>query len=42
MKVIRAIYGCTQSALLWYNLYANTLKDMGFDLGNEWKELVYM
>ena len=32
MWVTRAIYGCIESALLWYNLYADTLKDMGFKL----------
>jgi hypothetical protein len=30
VKILRAIYGCIESALLWYNLYATTLKDMGF------------
>ena len=30
LKVLRAIYGCIQSALLWYELFSNTLKDMGF------------
>ena len=28
MKVVKAIYGCIQSDLMWYNLYANTLKDV--------------
>ena len=28
MKVVRAIYGCVQSALMWYGLYANTFKDI--------------
>ena len=28
----RALYGCVQSALLWYELYVNTLKDLGFIL----------
>ena len=32
MKVVRAIYGCIQSALLWYDLYTNTLKGMGFEI----------
>ena len=30
VRVLRAIYGCIESALLWYNLYSKTLKDMGF------------
>ena len=32
MKVLRAIYGCLESAMLWYNLYVTTLKGMGFEL----------
>ena len=32
VKFLRAIYGCIESAMLWYNLYVNTLKDMGFEL----------
>ena len=32
LKVLRAIYGCLESALLWYNLYSTTLKNMGFVL----------
>ena len=28
----KALYGCVQSALLWYELYSDTLKDMGFTL----------
>jgi Reverse transcriptase (RNA-dependent DNA polymerase) len=28
----KALYGCVKSALLWYELFANTLKDMGFEL----------
>ena len=30
VNVMRAIYGCIEYALLWYNLYVNTLKDLGF------------
>ena len=30
--VTRAIYGCIESALLWYNLYTTTLEKMGFKL----------
>ena len=32
VRVVRAIYGCIESALLWYNLYVSTLKEMGFEL----------
>ena len=30
LKVLRAIYGCIKSALLWYELFSGTLKKMGF------------
>jgi hypothetical protein len=30
MRILKALYGCIESALLWYNLYVSTLKDMGF------------
>ena len=32
MKVIRAIYGCIEAALQWYNFFSQTLKEMGFKL----------
>ena len=32
VKILRAIYGCIESALLWYQLYVKTLKGMGFKL----------
>ena len=32
VRVLRAIYGCIESALLWYTLFSNTLKDMGFKI----------
>ena len=32
LKVLRAIYGCIQSAKLWYELYVDTLEKMGFQL----------
>ena len=32
MKVLRKIYGCIESYILWYNLYLNTLKDLGFSI----------
>jgi len=28
----KALYGCVQSALLWYELYSSTLQNMGFEL----------
>ena len=28
----KALYGCVQSALLWYELYSTTLKEMGFKI----------
>ena len=32
VKILRAIYGCIESALLWYELYVKVLKGMGFVL----------
>ena len=32
LRVLRAIYGCLESALLWYNLYSSTLQKVGFEL----------
>jgi Reverse transcriptase (RNA-dependent DNA polymerase) len=32
LQLKKALYGCVKSALLWYELFANTLKDMGFEL----------
>jgi hypothetical protein len=32
VQLDRALYGCVQSALLWYELYSTTLKDLGFVL----------
>jgi hypothetical protein len=29
-RLKKALYGCVQSALLWYNLFHDTLKQMGF------------
>jgi len=31
-RVLRALYGCLESALLWYNLYSTTLVEHGFKL----------
>ena len=30
VRVLRALYGCIESALLWYELYSSTLKKIGF------------
>ena len=30
--ILRALYGCIQSALLWYNLYSSTLVKEGFTI----------
>ena len=30
LKVLRALYGCIESALLWYELFTSTLANMGF------------
>jgi hypothetical protein len=32
VQLDKALYGCVQSALLWYELYSNTLKEMGFTI----------
>mmetsp|Transcript_45473 Transcript_45473/g.67010 ORF Transcript_45473/g.67010 Transcript_45473/m.67010 type:complete len:226 (-) Transcript_45473:536-1213(-) len=32
VRILRVIYGCIESALLWYDLYVKTLKRMGFEL----------
>ena len=32
IRLIKAIYGCVKSALLWYELVSGHLKDMGFKL----------
>ena len=32
VELLKALYGCMKSALLWYNLFTTTLKDMGFEL----------
>ena len=32
LRVLRALYGCLESALLWYNLYSTTLQKMSFKL----------
>ncbi len=32
LELLKALYGCVQSALLWYNLFTGTLEGMGFKL----------
>jgi hypothetical protein len=32
IRLIKALYGCVKSALLWHELFSSTLKDMGFVL----------
>lgn len=31
-RLNKALYGCVQSALLWYELYSETLESMGFEI----------
>ena len=31
-KILKAVYGCIESALLWYKMYVDTLSKMGFKL----------
>ena len=30
VRLIKALYGCVKSALLWYELFTSSLKDMNF------------
>ena len=30
LSILKALYECIEWAILWYNLYANTLKELGF------------
>jgi hypothetical protein len=32
LQLLKALYGCVQSALLWYDLFTNALVGMGFKL----------
>jgi hypothetical protein len=32
LELLKALYGCVQSVLLWYELFSGTLKGMGFEL----------
>ena len=31
-QLLKALYGCLRSALLWYNVYVSILEKMGFNL----------
>ena len=31
-KILKSLYGCIESALMWYILYKDTLKEEGFEL----------
>jgi hypothetical protein len=32
LQLLKALYGCVQSALLWYDLFVSTLQELGFEL----------
>jgi hypothetical protein len=32
LQLLKALYGCVRSALLWYELFVSTLQEMGFTL----------
>ena len=32
MKLDKALYGCIQSSLLWYNIFKSKLEQMGFKI----------
>ena len=32
LRILQALYGCIESALLWYQLYSSTLERMGFKI----------
>jgi hypothetical protein len=32
LKLLKALYGCVKSALLWYDLFSSKLKELGFEL----------
>jgi hypothetical protein len=32
LELLKALYGCVQLTLLWYELFSGTLKGMGFKL----------
>ena len=34
LRLLKSLYGCVKSLLLWYDLFTNTLKDLGFKLNS--------
>ena len=32
LRLNKALYGCIRSAMLWYNLFRETLEEMGFEI----------
>jgi hypothetical protein len=34
LRLLKALYGCVRSALLWYELFSSTLQEMGFELNS--------
>ena len=32
LRILKALYGCIELALLWYNTYTSVLQKMGFEL----------
>ena len=39
VRVLRSLYGCLESALLWYDLYSSTLQKLGFIL-NDYDKII--
>ena len=39
LKLLRALYGCIESAMLWYNLFSSTLQEEGWSI-NEYDRCV--
>ena len=39
VRLIRALYGCMESALLWYQLYSEKLQQMGFKI-NQYEKCI--
>ena len=37
LLVLRSIYGCINSALLWYNLSSTTLEALGFEINPHYR-----
>ena len=34
VQLLKALYGCVVSALLWYELFLGYLKEMGFEINS--------